>query len=61
MDDDLKTNSGGGGGGIGKYLSMNGNNAKKRPLESVTASAHVRDDEDAKKKRKIGFGNFDAW
>lgn len=45
-------------GGIGKYINL------KRPLESsVTAGVKVGlvEDDDAKKKRKIGFGNFDAW
>ncbi|KAF9056489.1 cyclophilin-like domain-containing protein [Panaeolus papilionaceus] len=41
-----------GGGGVGKYLNL------KRPLET-TKSAPVADD--SKKKRRLGFGDFDAW
>lgn len=41
-----------GGGGVGKYLNL------KRPLET-TKSALVADD--SKKKRRLGFGDFDAW
>jgi len=35
-------------GAVGKYLSV------KRPLGSVSES-------DSKKKKKIGFGDFDGW
>ncbi|KAL1737072.1 cyclophilin-like domain-containing protein [Schizophyllum commune] len=47
--------SGGGGGGVGKYLNLAGagGGAPKRLAPAA--------DEDAKKKRKIGFGNFEAW
>ena len=38
--------------GVGKYLNL------KRPLVT-SAAAGVEDD--TKKKRKIGFGNFDNW
>ncbi|KAF9523614.1 cyclophilin-like domain-containing protein [Crepidotus variabilis] len=47
------------GSGVGKYLSL------KRPQAAISGSvSDLRvglNDEDAKKKRKIGFGNFDAW
>ena len=40
-----------GSGGVGKYLGL------KRPQRSSeTTVAH-----DAKKKRRIGFGNFEGW
>ncbi|TFK30765.1 peptidylprolyl isomerase-like protein 2 [Coprinopsis marcescibilis] len=38
-------------GGVGKYLNL------KRPVP--TAASHDMDD--SKKKRKIGFGNFEGW
>ncbi|KZS93105.1 cyclophilin-like protein [Sistotremastrum niveocremeum HHB9708] len=41
-----------GSSGVGKYL-------KKRPLESVQAAASPGVED--KKKRKIGFGDFDTW
>lgn len=40
-----------GGGGVGKYLSL------KRPQKSIETTAA----DDAKKKRRIGFGNFEGW
>jgi peptidyl-prolyl cis-trans isomerase-like protein 2 len=40
-----------GGGGVGKYLTL------KRRQDAIGIS---EGDED-KKKRKIGFGNFDGW
>lgn len=39
--------------GVGKYLNL------KRPLE--TSSSVAVEGEEGKKKRKIGFGNFDSW
>jgi len=62
--------SGGGGeagSGVGKYLNLNTN--KKRALEAPSPAvptgkglvAAVGDDDDAKKKRKIGFGDFSEW
>lgn len=39
----------GGTGGIGKYLNL------KRPMAVTTGR------DDGKKKRKIGFGDFDGW
>ena len=36
------------GGAVGKYLSV------KRPLGSAS-------DNDSKKRKKIGFGDFDGW
>ncbi|KAL0951346.1 hypothetical protein HGRIS_008050 [Hohenbuehelia grisea] len=43
------------GGGVGKYLNLAGT---KRTLET-TRPAPAADD--SKKKRKIGFGEFDGW
>lgn len=39
--------------GVGKYLNL------KRSLGSSTTG--ILEDDDSKKKRKIGFGNFDSW
>lgn len=41
-------------GNVGKYLSL------KRPQEAI-ASAGSGGGDETKKKRKIGFGNFEAW
>ena len=38
-------------GGVGKYLSL------KRPQSSV----EITSADDTKKKRRIGFGNFEGW
>lgn len=38
------------GGGVGKYLNA------KRPLEGGDGGAH-----NVKKKRKVGFGEFEGW
>jgi peptidyl-prolyl cis-trans isomerase-like protein 2 len=43
---------GGGTVGVGKYLNL------KRPLEGKVAGGAV---DDGKKKRKIGFGDFEGW
>ena len=40
-----------GSGGVGKYLSL------KRPQSSMETTAA----DDVKKKRRIGFGNFEGW
>jgi peptidyl-prolyl cis-trans isomerase-like protein 2 len=40
-----------GSGGVGKYLSL------KRPQEAVATKAP----EEPKKKRKVGFGDFEGW
>ena len=40
-----------GSGGVGKYLSL------KRPQSSIETTVA----DDAKKKRRIGFGNFEGW
>ncbi|KAF9474094.1 cyclophilin-like protein [Pholiota conissans] len=45
------TGTGTGTGGVGKYLSL------KRPVETVTSKLP----EDSKKKRKVGFGDFEGW
>ena len=42
-------------GGVGKYLNL------KRPLETSGSVGAGVEDDDGKKKRKIGFGNFDNW
>ncbi|KAI0673436.1 cyclophilin-like protein [Trametes maxima] len=44
------------GGGIGKYLNLNA----KRPLEVPPSTAPAPPDE-GKKKRRIGFGDFEGW
>ena len=44
------------GGGIGKYLNTNA----KRPLEPA-ASPIPAVPEETKKKRRIGFGDFEGW
>jgi len=41
-------------GNVGKYLSL------KRPQEAI-ASAGIGGGDETKKKRKIGFGNFEGW
>lgn len=45
------------GGGVGKYLNGNG---VKRSLE-VGQSSAMNSGADAKKKRKLGFTDFDTW
>ncbi|KAI0375306.1 cyclophilin-like protein [Pilatotrama ljubarskyi] len=48
------------GGGVGKYLNLNAN--AKRPLEvSADASTPPAPPEEGKKKRRIGFGDFEGW
>ncbi|KAM5530108.1 hypothetical protein V8D89_016217 [Ganoderma adspersum] len=44
------------GGGVGKYLNINA----KRPIETVSMSAPAPLEE-GKKKRRIGFGDFEGW
>ncbi|KAI0080283.1 cyclophilin-like protein [Panus rudis PR-1116 ss-1] len=56
---DKSGNGGLGTGGVGKYLNLNG--ATKRPAEEPPVRVGATVDEDSKKKRRIGFGNFDAW
>jgi len=48
------------GGGVGKYLKVGGDAqpGTKRPAESPSA---ISSTDDGKKKRKIGFGNFEGW
>lgn len=48
-----KTIFGSGGGGVGKYLSL------KRSSDSEPVVAGVT--EEPKKKRKLGFGDFEGW
>ena len=50
-----------GAAGVGKYLNIGSGAVKKRPLERSSALPVGEVDEDSKKKRKIGFGNFDSW
>lgn len=45
------------GGGIGKYLNLNA----KRSIESVVTPSVSNAPEDTKKKRRIGFGDFEGW
>lgn len=45
------------GGGVGKYLQL-GNAAPKRPAPSSATSFIA---EEPKKKRKVGFGQFEGW
>nr|VWO94322.1 Peptidyl-prolyl cis-trans isomerase 8 [Ganoderma boninense] len=44
------------GGGVGKYLNINA----KRSIETVSVSASAPLEE-GKKKRRIGFGDFEGW
>ena len=46
------------GGGVGKYLNLNAN--AKRPVEAVINSSPAPPEE-SKKKRRIGFGDFEGW
>lgn len=47
------------GGGVGKYLQAGGAaGAPKRPAPTATLPDAS---EDSKKRRKVGFGNFDGW
>ncbi|KZT30604.1 cyclophilin-like protein [Neolentinus lepideus HHB14362 ss-1] len=51
-----------GGGGVGKYLNLNANN--KRPLNVASpapAAALEVGAVEGKKKRKLGFGDFEGW
>lgn len=51
----------GSGGGVGKYLNLNGvssSNGVKRGAELSTTTGLP---DEGKKKRKIGFGDFEAW
>jgi peptidyl-prolyl cis-trans isomerase-like protein 2 len=41
---------GGANEGVGRYLNM------KRPLETA-----IKPTDDSKKKRKLGFGDFEGW
>jgi len=53
---DAAFGGGSAGTGVGKYLGI------KRPLDQETTGVPANDvGDDAKKKRKIGFGNFDTW
>ena len=53
-----KAGNGPAGGGIGKYLNLNAN--AKRPVEAVANSSPAPPEEN-KKKRRIGFGDFEGW
>jgi peptidyl-prolyl cis-trans isomerase-like protein 2 len=52
----------GGAGGVGKYLSLGGgsSNNLKRPQASSNGSTNLTLEE-PKKKRKLGFGDFENW
>ena len=45
------------GGGVGKYLNLNA----KRPIEIVSTSPSAAAVPETKKKRRIGFGDFEGW
>jgi peptidyl-prolyl cis-trans isomerase-like protein 2 len=45
----------GGVGGVGKYLNLN--SKRQRPPNGVPSVAP----DESKKKRKLGFGNFENW
>lgn len=47
----ISVTGGNSGGGVGKYLNL------KRREETIGTS----DGDEVKKKRKIGFGDFDGW
>ncbi|KAH9947923.1 cyclophilin-like protein [Amylocystis lapponica] len=47
------------GGGVGKYLNIG--TKRPAPKESLGSFPDVGIAEDSKKKRKIGFGNFEGW
>jgi peptidyl-prolyl cis-trans isomerase-like protein 2 len=47
----ISVSGGNSGGGVGKYLNL------KRREETIGTS----DGDEVKKKRKIGFGDFDGW
>ena len=54
-----KAANGVGAGGIGKYLQLNdAETASKRPASDIATSDGL---EEGKKKRKIGFGDFEGW
>ena len=57
-----KAGGGAAGGGVGKYLQSSSGSpavaAPKRPAPNVTVSDFP---EEGKKKRKIGFGQFEGW
>lgn len=44
--------------GVGKYLSSD---VLKPPLAKRPATLEIVAADDSKKKRKLGFGNFDSW
>ncbi|KAI0715303.1 cyclophilin-like protein [Earliella scabrosa] len=52
-----KSGAGTAGGGIGKYLNLN----SKRPIESLATTPTAAPPEEGKKKRRIGFGDFEGW
>ena len=45
------------GGGVGKYLQL-GSSVAKRPAPGPAVSVGT---DESKKKRRIGFGEFDGW
>ena len=48
------------GGGVGKYLQLSSStSASKRPASAVATPTDVLDE--GKKKRKVGFGDFEGW
>lgn len=53
-----KASDGGARGGVGKYLN---NDAPKPTVAKRPAALEIGVADDGKKKRKLGFGNFDSW
>ena len=53
-----KSTTGTVGGGVGKYLQVGGTTTAKRPAPSPALTS-VPDE--PKKKRKVGFGEFEGW
>lgn len=52
------TSTSGAGGGVGKYLSAASGTSSAVPKRPVPVASAA---DDGKKKRKLGFGNFDGW
>jgi len=49
--------NGASGGAVGKYLNVNANGKRSTPVQSSVDEQA----EEPKKKRKLGFGNFEGW
>ncbi|THH04159.1 hypothetical protein EW145_g5730 [Phellinidium pouzarii] len=55
LDSPTAVGTNGTSGGVGKYLNI------KRPLEKGVSGNGAQEGDEGKKKRKIGFGDFDTW